>query len=128
MHEYIQDCLQDGHAEQKRVEMRALREALAYELAYEAFTVNEAAGKVDFVIPVRFRIWGEHSDSVAGDKKWRELRKQAKSVAHCGMTQRSATQRFLKEMRRDIQRGIWSMTRRMSRCSADAMDKRLEGA
>lgn len=80
LHNHMHQCPEDGYAEQIRERTRALRKALAYELADEAYVMNESNGTAEFVIPVRITIWVEHSDVVAGNNKWRHVRRNAKNI------------------------------------------------
>lgn len=72
---------------------------MAYELAGGAFAMKESAGKVDSVIPVRFTIWAERSDLVAGDRSGGMCGRRRRVSCTFGTTRRSAMQMFLKGMR-----------------------------
>lgn len=59
---------------------KALREALAHELADEAYTMDNDNGTTQFIIPVRITIRARDSEMVASNGKWREVRRNAKKI------------------------------------------------
>ncbi|KAF3039621.1 hypothetical protein E8E11_004231 [Didymella keratinophila] len=80
LYDHMQQCPQNGETEQMRAKTKALREALAWEHAGEAYTMEDYNDKTHFVIPVRLKICAEHAEMVASDGKWREVRKNAGKI------------------------------------------------
>jgi chromosome segregation ATPase len=80
LYEHMQRCPQNGDAEQARERTKALREALAHELADEAYTMDDDNGTTQFIITVRITIRARDSEMVASNGKWREVRRNAKKI------------------------------------------------
>lgn len=80
LHDHMRQCPQNDDKDQIMERTKALRDALAYRLANEAYTTNEGDGRAEFVIPVCITIWASDSDMVAKDSKWREVRRNAKKI------------------------------------------------
>ena len=80
LYDHMQQCPQNGGTEQMKEKVMALKDALTYELAGEAYTMEGYNGKTHFVIPVGVEILAEHSSMFASDGKWRKVGRNAEGI------------------------------------------------